>query len=65
MTAAGLMCSREADDLIAKNESVALKYLMCSREVRSIEAKDAVALKYLMCSREAEDQIAKGQPIAF
>gem|GEM_PF-3710247 len=40
---------------------IALKYLMCSKELSKI---DAVAVKYLMCSREAEESIKKGEAVS-
>lgn len=41
---------------------IALKYLMCSKELSKI---DAVSIKYLMCSRKAEDSIKTGGAVSI
>lgn len=41
---------------------IALKYLMCSKELSKV---DAISIKYLMCSREAEESIKKGDAVSI
>ena len=62
-----LMCSQQADALIARGQPVALKYIMCSGPASRSELSpgQAVAIKYLMCSQQAEDTLKRrGDSIA-
>lgn len=40
---------------------IALKYLMCSKEMKHV---DALAIKYLMCSKEADLQMKDGDAVS-